>query len=110
MATSRVLGSFEHYSNIVRDHTGSTIFIRGDLGPHCASCAAPSEVLCDYPVGGNGATCDRPLCASHANHHDDDIDYCADHERAWQEFSTGSLSEVLAKRLRPIAIGSAEND
>lgn len=49
------------------EHTkdGDTMFLCGDLGPHCAAdkCAAVSGWLCDYPVG-EGKTCDLPLCGS----------------------------------------------
>ena len=34
----------------------------GKLGPACVQCGAVSEVLCDFPIGEESRTCDKPLC------------------------------------------------
>src|SRR3546814_5750819 len=52
------LGSYDRYAATVNQSAIETVFVHGDLGKHCTECAAPSDNLCDYPVG-DGKTCDR---------------------------------------------------
>src|SRR3546814_12061600 len=58
------LGSYDRYAATVNQSAIETVFVHGDLGKHCTECAAPSDNLCDYPVG-DGKPCDRQLCAVH---------------------------------------------
>ena len=108
------LGDFEFYCSMVRRRNldMSPIMVHGDLGPHCRTegCAAPSDNLCDFPVGKNGRTCDRPLCEDHSHEVGQDTHYCEAHYKAWREFTETSLASVLSDRLRPVRIGAAEND
>lgn len=50
-------------------------------GKRCVTCGRPSTLLCDYPVTRDGkpGTCDRPMCAKHAEHVGPDRDYCLAH-------------------------------
>lgn len=70
---------------VVKAKDGGTMFMCGDLGPHCADCAGFGDYLCDYPVG-DGKTCDRPMCDDHANEIAPEVHYCAGHMKLWQEF------------------------
>jgi len=56
---------------------GGTMFLCGDLGPHCGECNWVADYLCDYPVG-NG-TCDRHLCRDHAFPIAENTHYCSPH-------------------------------
>lgn len=78
-------GSYELYAAIKRRHEGSRVYINGDLGPHCARCADVGDNLCDYPVG-EGKTCDRPICDTHAHEIAPNLHYCDGHYAAWKEF------------------------
>lgn len=66
------------------------IFINGDFGAHCHGCAAPSDNLCDYPVG-EGLTCDRPLCEDHSYEVGRDMHYCEAHHGKWKAFSSKDM-------------------
>lgn len=80
---------------IEKNKSGVTMFLCGDLGPHCAACAASSDYLCDYPVG-DGVTCDLPLCASHASEIAPNLHYCPAHLALWKEFKdSGGVRKVL---------------
>jgi len=48
------------------DQPDGRMFMCGDLGDNCAECGWVGDYLCDFPVG-EGKTCDRPLCETHAN-------------------------------------------
>lgn len=82
---------------IERMKDGGTMFLCGDLGPHCAAerCAAASEFLCDFPVG-KDRTCDLPLCANHAHEVAPHLHYCPGHLMLWKEFrdSGGVVAEL----------------
>lgn len=83
---------------IERNEIGETMFLCGDLGPHCAAdkCAAGSGYLCDFPVG-DGLTCDLPLCASHAYEVAPNVHYCPGHLVLWNEFrAQGRVHAELA--------------
>jgi hypothetical protein len=69
----------------MRDKHGAIIHMCGDLGDHCADCAWVGEILCDYPVG-EGKTCDRILCRSHAKEIGEDLHYCKTHYEMWKEY------------------------
>jgi hypothetical protein len=99
------LGSWDHYLAVkATDSPEDRIFLHGDLGPHCYGCSAPSDVLCDYPVG-DGKTCDRAMCREHAHHVGRDVDYCPDHFIAWNEYlASGRGYDVLAN-VQPIGDG-----
>lgn len=71
------------------------IWMRGELGAHCADCAWVGDLLCDYPVG-EGKTCDRAMCDDHAHEVGADIHYCAAHHAEWCRFrDSGGVSEHL---------------
>lgn len=71
------------------------VIICGDLGAHCAACAAPHEFLCDYPVG-PGKTCDLPLCGAHAGEVAPNVHYCPGHLASWEEFkASGGVDREL---------------
>src|SRR5690625_3179175 len=79
-----------------RQRRSSPLFMCGDLGAHCADCADVGEFLCDYPVG-DGKTCDRAMCHSHANEVAPEIHYCAAHYREWHAFrDSGGVSAALS--------------
>ena len=72
---------------IERMKDGGTMFMCGNLGPHCAAekCGALGVNLCDYPVG-DDITCDLPLCDSHAYEVAPNVHYCPGHLVLWKEF------------------------
>lgn len=72
---------------IERMKDGGTMFMCGNLGPHCAAekCGALGVSLCDYPVG-DDRTCDLPLCDSHAYEVAPNVHYCPGHLVLWKEF------------------------
>jgi hypothetical protein len=81
------------YVKVEKD--GSRLFLCGKLGKHCANCGWVSSFLCDYPVG-NGKTCDRPLCESHAHEVAPDVHYCPGHFEQWKKFeSNGGVKRAL---------------
>lgn len=82
------IGTWEQYAASKQRNQGGTIFITGELGDHCADCAALGIFLCDYPVG-EGKTCDRPICEDHANEVAPEVHYCQGHMKLWQEFRDG---------------------
>lgn len=87
--------SYEEYCAQKARHAGLAISVRGDLGSHCADCAAVGDYLCDYPVGKN-VTCDRPVCGSHAHEIAPNLHYCEAHYAAWREFvDAGGVGDVL---------------
>jgi hypothetical protein len=90
------IGTWEEYSAIKSKHEGSVMFIRGDLGDHCADCAGFGDFLCDFPVG-DGKTCDRLMCDDHANEIAPEVHYCAAHLKMWEEFkAAGGVAAELA--------------
>ena len=75
-------------------------FICGNLGPHCVNCGTVSNILCDYPVGEGGKTCDRQVCTECASEIAPDVHYCPGHYARWKEFReaggvTRELSNVI---------------
>jgi hypothetical protein len=56
-----------------------TGFLCGKFGDPCIQCGDVSEVLCDYPLGEQGRTCDKPLCLRCAPEVGVDKNYCAEH-------------------------------
>jgi hypothetical protein len=97
------LGSYDQYAATVRDRGEEPIFVCGDLGPHCSDCAAPSEALCDYPVG-DGKTCDRNLCADHALSIANDTHYCRDHFIMWREYLASNRGYDVLDNVTPLGI------
>ncbi len=87
---------------VERQKDGGTMFLCGDLGPHCAAekCAAVSLNLCDYPVG-DGKTCDLPLCDSHAFEVAPNIHYCPGHLVLWQEFRQARRDLAVLENVIP---------
>ena len=70
-------------------------FLCGEFGPMCADCAWTGDILCDYPVG-EGLTCDRAICESHATEIAPELHYCAAHLAMWQAFlATGGVKNKL---------------
>lgn len=79
----------------IKDGKDGRMFICGDLGPHCDECSWAADFLCDFPVG-EGKTCDRNLCDSHANEIGPDLHYCAAHAAMWNAYKeSGGLSKDL---------------
>lgn len=75
--------------------SGSTIFIHGELGEHCADCIGVALNLCDYPVG-NGKTCDRLMCHSHSKEIATNIHYCQHHFEEFEKFrKNNGITKVL---------------
>lgn len=58
------------------------MFLCGRLGPPCEVCGAVSEVLCDFPIGEEQRTCDRPLCERCAPTVGIDKNFCPEHTLA----------------------------
>lgn len=88
-------GTWEEYCSQKNKDVGQTMFVCGDLGPHCADCAAGGEFLCDFPVG-EGKTCDRSMCSDHATEIGPEIHYCNAHHQMWQDFKArGGVDAVL---------------
>lgn len=54
-------------------------FICGRLGPPCSQCGGVSTALCDFPIGEEERTCDRPLCERCAPTIGNDKNFCAEH-------------------------------
>lgn len=72
-----------------------TMFLCGDLGPHCADCGAVGNYLCDYPVG-DGKTCDRNVCNRHAHEIAPNMHYCDQHYTEWRAFrDAGGVKKEL---------------
>jgi hypothetical protein len=89
------LGSWEDFCRAKSRDTGQTLFVCGELGAHCADCAAVGAFLCDYPVG-DGKTCDRPMCDDHATEIGHEVHYCAAHYAMWQAFrDSGGVDAAL---------------
>lgn len=51
----------------------------GRLGPACVECGDVSSVLCDFPIGDESRTCDKPLCVRCAPTIGADKNYCTLH-------------------------------
>lgn len=63
------------------DGTTVETFLCGRLGPPCA-CGAVSEVLCDFPIGDEERTCDKPCCLRCAPTVGVDKNFCPEHMAA----------------------------
>ena len=94
-------GSYEQYSSSVMKDIHSTMFICGDLGAHCTECLAPSDNLCDYPVG-EGRTCDRPLCDEHSHEVAADVHYCRGHFIQWNEYLESERGYEVLRNVTPL--------
>lgn len=73
-----------HYE-AASEEPGPETFLCGSFGPPCFHCGGISEALCDFPLGAENRTCDRPLCFECApaviiNGVDVDKNYCHDHD------------------------------
>ena len=94
------IGTWDDYCRAKQGTVGETVFVCGDLGPHCADCAGVGDLLCDFPVG-DGKTCDRSLCVEHAHEVAPEIHYCDAHYGLWQDFKNrggvdAALKNVIA--------------
>ncbi len=70
---------------VIETERGRT-FLKGELGPHCRTCAAPGDsFLCDFPMP-KGRTCDAHLCEQCATEIAPDTHYCKAHLAEWQRF------------------------
>lgn len=89
-------GDFEKYIECKSDIGDGYFWMCGKLKlPPCADCLDIGNFLCDYPVG-DGKTCDRSMCASHAHEIAPEIHYCDGHYEMWKQFrDAGGVSEVL---------------
>lgn len=103
------LGSYERYEAAVRERGAALMHINGDLGPHCTECAAPSENLCDYPVG-DGKTCDRPLCDEHSKGVASDTHYCRDHWIMWNEYLASERGYEVLRNVTPLGVVAKETN
>jgi len=101
------LGSYERYEAAVRERGPAIMHINGDLGPHCTECAAPSENLCDYPVG-DDKTCDRPLCDEHSKGVAADTHYCRDHWIMWNEYLASERGYEVLQNVTPLGVVAKE--
>lgn len=52
----------------------------GAMGPPCFHCGGVADALCDFPLGDENRTCDRPLCLECAPEVQVDKNYCHDHD------------------------------
>lgn len=68
-----------HYE-AASNEPGPKAILCGVLGPPCFHCHGVSEALCDFPLGEENRTCDRPLCLTCAPTVDADKNYCHDHD------------------------------
>lgn len=48
----------------------------------CKWCSAPGGYQCDWKIGG-GKTCDKHICAEHAQEVAPDKHLCPEHQAAW---------------------------
>lgn len=101
------LGSYDHYVAVKRENGINAIHISGDLGPHCTECAAPSENLCDYPVG-DDKTCDRPLCDDHCSEVASDVHYCRGHFIMWREYLASQRGYEVLNNVTPLGVVKKE--
>ncbi|CAG9184416.1 hypothetical protein [Cupriavidus pampae] len=89
------LGTWEAYCTAKNRTAGQNSFLCGELGPHCADCADVGAYLCDYPVG-DGKTCDRSMCDSHAHEIAHELHYCDAHYKMWEVFKqAGGVDAAL---------------
>jgi hypothetical protein len=64
----------------VHDGEGAKIgYLCGALGPACFHCGDVADALCDFPLGEEGRTCDRPLCLRCAPEVGADKNFCREH-------------------------------
>lgn len=75
----RIRGLEPHVPDPPVDETPIRAILHGAFGPPCAQCGAVSESLCDFPLGAEGRTCDRPLCFGCAPTIGADKNYCSEH-------------------------------
>lgn len=89
-------GSYLDYKAVKKQHEGMRIFLCGDMElQHCADCIQVGDYLCDYPVG-DGKTCDRAMCDTHAHEVGPDLHYCEAHYKAWRAFvKKGGVNKEL---------------
>jgi hypothetical protein len=58
------------------------------------SCGAPATLLCDWKVG--KGTCDKPICAAHAEEVAPDKHLCPEHQVAYREWLARREEKVTA--------------
>src|SRR3546814_2882760 len=101
------LGSYDRYATTVNQSAIETVFVHGDLGKHCTECAAPSDNLCDYPVG-DGKTCDRPLCEDHSHEVAHDTHYCRGHFVMWNDYLASERGYDVLHNVTPLGVVAKE--
>lgn len=101
------LGSYDRYAATVNQSAIETVFVHGDLGKHCTECAAPSDNLCDYPVG-DGKTCDRPLCEDHSHEVAHDTHYCRGHFVMWNDYLASERGYDVLHNVTPLGVVAKE--
>lgn len=82
-----------------------TIKVDGTVAIICTSrgrqkrcaCGRPARYLCDWKLGG-GKTCDRPICAVHAEEVAKDKHLCVDHQAAYARWLDARREKVVALR------------
>ena len=89
--------SYREYEAEKKRHEGARIFMCGENLElqNCADCTHVADYLCDYPVG-DGKTCDRAMCDTHAHEIGPNLHYCDSHHAEWRRFvDAGGVSEHL---------------
>ena len=70
----------KRHGYVLYDEDGHPIgHMCGAMGPPCCQCGAVSNALCDFPLGHEGRTCDRPLCLRCAPTVGVDKNFCREH-------------------------------
>lgn len=77
-------------------------WMRGRFGSPCTICGGIADALCDFPIGDEGRTCDRSICAGCAPEVGADKNYCAEHA----ELGPGMLLFVRPVRATPDGVPS----
>jgi hypothetical protein len=62
-----------------RSFSVESFFLCGRLGDTCVECGDVSEALCDFPIGEENRTCDKPLCSRCAPEVGVDKNFCRKH-------------------------------
>lgn len=77
--TKTIVAADGSYVSEAGEIVRTEMFLCGALGPPCIECGAVSTVLCDFPIGEEARTCDRPLCERCAPTVGHDKNFCPDH-------------------------------
>lgn len=82
------------------DHIGGAIVCTRGRRHRCSTCLKPSTFQCDWKVGKTGAgkpkTCDRHICAAHAQQVGTDKHLCPDHQAAFRQWKAQHPEKVTS--------------